>query len=255
MKFSTTAFLILISAFCISQNSVRVDYIYFNGLLDLKYSLYADNYKSIYKKIAEEVEVKNNILKAESTESDIQEIVVGSKITQSSMFANNESNTFFYTSELENKLVLVKDIVPSIKWRILDSQKDILGYNCTKAVAEFRGSKIFAWFADDIPISFGPWKFKGLPGLILEAGNTSGINTILWRATRIAKTNQEGIDPIPELPIVSQEQKVKVREKNIEEKIKASNARLPKGVNVVSSKQQRGGIEQIYEWEGTKTDK
>lgn len=49
-----------------------------------------------------------------------------------------------------------------------DSTKTILGHECQKATCKFRGRVWTAWFALDIPISDGPWKFSGLPGLIME---------------------------------------------------------------------------------------
>ena len=48
----------------------------------------------------------------------------------------------------------------------------ILGYTCQKALGEFRGRKYIAWFTSDIPLSDGPWKFCGLPGLILAVQDT-----------------------------------------------------------------------------------
>lgn len=49
-----------------------------------------------------------------------------------------------------------------------ESAKNILGYKCQKATCKFRGREWTAWFALDIPVSDGPWKFCGLPGLIME---------------------------------------------------------------------------------------
>lgn len=54
-------------------------------------------------------------------------------------------------------------------WAMLDSTKQILGYSCQLATCSFRGRIFLAWFTADIPISDGPWKLSGLPGLILEA--------------------------------------------------------------------------------------
>ena len=49
-----------------------------------------------------------------------------------------------------------------------DSTKTVLGHECQMATCRFRGRDWTAWFALDIPINDGPWKFCGLPGLIME---------------------------------------------------------------------------------------
>ena len=54
-------------------------------------------------------------------------------------------------------------------WTMSDSTREVLGYTCQQATANFRGRLWTAWFATDIPVSDGPWKLGGLPGLILEA--------------------------------------------------------------------------------------
>ena len=54
-------------------------------------------------------------------------------------------------------------------WTMGDSTREVLGYTCQQATADFRGRRWTAWFATDIPISDGPWKLGGLPGLILKA--------------------------------------------------------------------------------------
>lgn len=55
------------------------------------------------------------------------------------------------------------------EWSIKkDTSRMIIGYRCQKAECNFRGRNYVAWFAPDIPINDGPWKFTGLPGLIME---------------------------------------------------------------------------------------
>jgi len=50
-----------------------------------------------------------------------------------------------------------------------DSTTIIKEHPCVLAVADYRGRKWYAWYAEDIPLSEGPWKLCGLPGLILRA--------------------------------------------------------------------------------------
>lgn len=54
------------------------------------------------------------------------------------------------------------------KWIIQKEKTTILGYLAQKATCTFAGRKYVAWFTSEIPLSLGPWKFNGLPGLILK---------------------------------------------------------------------------------------
>jgi GLPGLI family protein len=44
-----------------------------------------------------------------------------------------------------------------------NKNKKILGYDCIKATANFRGSEVTAYFTKELPYSAGPFKFFGLP--------------------------------------------------------------------------------------------
>lgn len=58
---------------------------------------------------------------------------------------------------------------PNFGWKIdFNQTKEIAGYTCHAAKGSYAGRDYQAWFTTDIPISDGPWKFCGLPGLILE---------------------------------------------------------------------------------------
>ncbi len=62
-----------------------------------------------------------------------------------------------------------------IDWVIVeDSTKTILDYQCVMATTDYHGRKWTVWFTPEIPIQDGPWKFCGLPGLIMEASEPSG---------------------------------------------------------------------------------
>ena len=64
---------------------------------------------------------------------------------------------------------------PDFQWKIVaDEAIKILNYKCLKATCNFRGRDYIAWFAPEIQASNGPWKFSGLPGLILKVEDTKG---------------------------------------------------------------------------------
>lgn len=62
---------------------------------------------------------------------------------------------------------------PELNWTILNNRKMIANYSCQNATVIFRGRNYEAWFTTEIPISVGPYKFGGLPGLILEIQDTN----------------------------------------------------------------------------------
>jgi len=69
---------------------------------------------------------------------------------------------------LERENVQYTEPIPIQKWNINNDTLTVAGYLCQKATCRFRGREYIAWFTNDIPISNGPWKFGGLPGLILK---------------------------------------------------------------------------------------
>lgn len=74
-------------------------------------------------------------------------------------------------------------------WQICDSTKNIIGYECIMALADYHGRQWTVWFTPEIPLPIGPWKFCGLPGLILEASESKGDYS--WVADGIANTEKE----------------------------------------------------------------
>ncbi|MCW3159770.1 GLPGLI family protein [Chryseobacterium oryctis] len=96
-----------------------------------------------------------------------------------------------------------------LSWTIDNNEKkEILGYKCVKATLKLNAQVWIAWFTYDIPINDGPYKFKGLPGLILKLNEKHGYFN--FDAISISKSSQpiefkKGI-------MVSKEQFLKKRE-------------------------------------------
>lgn len=72
---------------------------------------------------------------------------------------------------------------------MLSRKKQIEGYACQQASCSFRGRNWTAWYTTAIPISDGPWKLWGLPGLILEAYDADNYYHFTFRG--IEQINEE----------------------------------------------------------------
>ncbi len=63
------------------------------------------------------------------------------------------------------------------------------------ATAHYHGRDWTAWFTPDQPLPEGPWKLAGLPGLILEALESTGQHS--FTATGLESTDQEIVPIYP----------------------------------------------------------
>ncbi len=83
----------------------------------------------------------------------------------------------FYKDKVKNEITVIdrmsysymyEDAIGILPWKIRTDTMTVLSHSCQKAELHFRGRDYIAWFSPDIPINDGPWKFMGLPGLILK---------------------------------------------------------------------------------------
>ncbi|BFO67636.1 hypothetical protein KCF3NO3_36190 [Chryseobacterium sp. KCF3-3] len=80
-------------------------------------------------------------------------------------------------------LVTIDQEIP--KWKIENEFKKINDLNCQKAVADYKGRTWEAWFSKDFPVSDGPYKFSGLPGLVVAIKD--GDNDHVFELVQIKK--------------------------------------------------------------------
>ncbi|PTM05621.1 MAG: GLPGLI family protein [Bacteroidetes bacterium] len=130
-------------------------------------------------------------------------------------YRNLKESTIKQEQDLFGKLFLIEDSIETLEWKLGKETKSIGNYICNKATAErvFVVSKtemiegevkdtiindtveIVAWYSMQIPVSHGPGKYSGLPGLILEVYD--GQTTVLCTKVSISTTEAAEIK-IPE---------------------------------------------------------
>jgi GLPGLI family protein len=104
-------------------------------------------------------EVASAILKLKKT----------SFVTDYVIYKNHPKGNLTFVDYLATVYYTYKEPMPTIQWSLKNDTATVLGYLCKKAITTFRGRNYEVWYALEIPIRDGPWKFCGLPGLILKA--------------------------------------------------------------------------------------
>lgn len=136
----------------------------------------------------------------------------------------------YFMEPMKNECFQIAESALTVSWTILQEQKRIEQYDCTKATCSFRGRNYTAWFTTKVQTSFGPLKLHGLPGLIIELQDE---NKEVMLFARLVKNEEKLIkkDPI-DLKIISRSEFKKLQadaKKKVEEI-----------VNQVISKSERG---------------
>lgn len=116
------------------------------------------------------------------------------------IFKNHKTKQITYRTNCFNrdwgKYCLVSDTLGVIVWTIDPTSKKQFGaFECQKAEGQFRGRTYEVWFAPDLPISSGPFKLGGLPGLILEAKSKDGLVQFLFHSMELSLENPPALKP------------------------------------------------------------
>lgn len=100
---------------------------------------------------------------------------------------------------------------PQLDWKLLDGDTIISDYQCFKASTRLFGRDYIAWYCPEISMPYGPYKFNGLPGLVLRVTDSlghhdfvlNGIKTVngynpiyYWNRKDIVKTSRETVRKI-----------------------------------------------------------
>lgn len=124
--------------------------------------------------ISENKELADRLLKS----SMLTTYIIGKEISKNNIIHYFKfDETFAYRDDI------------NLKWQIKNNTKEILGYKCREAKAKYRGREYIAYYAEDLPIADGPYKFYGLPGLILEIKSDDG--DYLFKAIALEKKSED----------------------------------------------------------------
>lgn len=108
---------------------------------------------------------------------------------QYAVFQNYPQGELTCTDKIATDYLLYTEPLPKIGWELSPRTREIIGYTCRRATCTFRGRDYEAWYTEEIPLGLGPWKFRGLPGLILAVNDLADPQGIIrFEATGIRKS-------------------------------------------------------------------
>ena len=138
-----------------------------------------------------------------------------------------------YVNKTEDKLIeqlyysfgtlLKKRKASLVKWDLTTETKEISGYKCYKAtytyIQKWKGREfpweVIAWYSPEIPVQFGPIRYSGLPGLILELSEKN----IGYIVDKITFSEEAPKIKIPNKGEVLTEEEIDKRQKKAKEQL------------------------------------
>ena len=100
---------------------------------------------------------------------------------------------------------------PALNWDLVEGDTVIADHHCKKALTSLWGRDYIAWYAPEVDLPYGPYKFNGLPGLIFMVVDThdnhkftlNGLEKVttyspiyLWAEKDLIKTNRNKVRKI-----------------------------------------------------------
>ncbi|WP_394773290.1 GLPGLI family protein [Flavobacterium sp.] len=169
------------------------------------------------------------------------------------------SNNIISVDNIKNSNYKITEQLPVMNWKLSKDNevKKIDTFICNKAFLSFRGRNYIAWYTPYVALPFGPWKFYGLPGLILEIYDTN--NNYHWTVSKITYPSTKTFD----LSVLDKQNTKDITLKGFVEEIEKQKqimyARImkvmPRGTTMEQGTDTRTSVELVYDWETEKKNK
>jgi GLPGLI family protein len=161
---------------------------------------------------------------------------------------------FVNQTEIQGKRFLVKDKLSEINWELSSETKNIGTYTCYKATYSKEVDKVeisikdgetvkdksketivtTAWYTPQVPVSNGPAKYQGLPGLILEVND--GKKTIVCVEIILNPSQKITVTEPKKGKVVSQKKYTKIQKQKTDEMMEKFKGRngldMGNGINI-----------------------
>jgi len=133
---------------------------------------------------------------------------INSRVESWEIYKTNNAKINFQQRFMRSIYAYEEDM-SNLAWQILDSAATYNKYECQLATVNYGGRNWYALFTTEVPINNGPYKFMGLPGLIVKMWDNK--NECLYELAEL-KNIDDGNDKIPSAELVKKSEFKKVEE-------------------------------------------
>lgn len=126
--------------------------------------------------------------------------------------------------------VIVNEDMPKYNWKLESGTIKMGNYLCNKAKLNFRGRSYNFWYTTEIPTQFGPWKFFGLPGLIVKIESED--KTIQFQLVKLEYSEKNNIIKPHLGKEITFKDYVTFQEKTVDDFIEKLKTKLPRGATI-----------------------
>ncbi|MBW6491903.1 MAG: GLPGLI family protein [Lentimicrobium sp.] len=105
-----------------------------------------------------------------------------------SIYKDNKSSKIIYLGHVLPIRFKYEEDMSEIKWTLRADTSRVMGYFVNQAFTDYGGRKWVAWYSTDLPFNDGPYKFNGLPGLILKMNDLK--EDYIFEAVKIEKLKE-----------------------------------------------------------------
>lgn len=160
--------------------------------------LFIENYTLTFNQkqsFCEETEINaTSVIETENkTEKGIEVVSTTARKNLTSKFYYTVNNSLFVRDIFLNTVLFYEEEPFNNVWKLHSETKKISTFLCNKATITFRGRDYIAWYTLKIPVPFGPWKLRGLPGLILEFYDVDKVFHVYANKVRLGKHQYDAI--------------------------------------------------------------
>lgn len=156
------------------------------------------------------------------------------------VYKNYPAGKITLTDYIGTSSYLYEEPANEIQWQITSDTMTCLNFLCQKALCDFRGRHYEAWFASDLPVSDGPMKFSGLPGLILNVADSDSL--YIFKAIGLETSTFPVLFPKKNYVKASRKEVEKVKKKSVEDPVGFITNSMP-GARVTIKFKDENGIE------------